>query len=67
MKIIATEDDEQRDVSNRDRLAVCPVCGQKLFEVVSIFNRGVFRLKCRRCRKYIKVSASNDNSAVEQW
>lgn len=56
MIIIAKEDTEQRDKSDRNKLAVCPHCGQKLFEVVSIFHKGVFRFKCRRCKKYIRAS-----------
>lgn len=56
MDIIAKEDIEQGDTSDRNKLAVCPHCGQKLFEAVSIFHRGVFRFKCRRCKKYIRVS-----------
>lgn len=56
MNIFAKEDIDQTDKSNRNKLAVCPCCGQKLFEVESIFNKGVFRHKCRRCKKYIRVS-----------
>lgn len=58
MNIIATEDTDQADKSDRKRLALCPHCGQKLFEVVSLFHKGVFRLKCRRCKKYISVSVT---------
>ena len=57
MNIIAKKDTDQTDGSDRNRLAVCPCCGQKLFEVVSIFHKGIFRFKCRRCKKYIRVSA----------
>ena len=56
MDIIAREDIDQGDTSDRSKLAVCPHCGQKLFEVESIFHKGVFRHKCRRCKKYIRVS-----------
>lgn len=56
MNILAKEDIEQGDTSDRERLVSCPGCGQKLFEVKSIFHKGVFRLKCRRCKKYIRVS-----------
>lgn len=56
MDIISKEDIDQTDKSDRNRLAVCPVCGQKLFEVESIFHKGVFRHKCRRCKKYIRVA-----------
>ena len=56
MDIITKEDADQTDKSDRDSLAVCPVCGQKLFEVESIFHKGVFRHKCRRCKKYIRVA-----------
>lgn len=55
MNIIAKEDTEQGDTSDRDKLVVCPHCGQKLFEVESISHRGVFRHKCRRCKRYIRV------------
>lgn len=60
MIITATEDINQKDKSDRNKLAVCPNCGQKLFEIESIFTRGVFRQKCRRCKKYIRVSASDN-------
>ena len=56
MTITAKEDSDQTDKSNRDRLATCPVCGQKLFEVESLFTKGVFRHKCRRCKKYIRIA-----------
>lgn len=55
MTIIAKEDTEQSDTSDRNKMAVCPRCGQKLFEVESIFSRGVFRHKCRRCKIYVRV------------
>ncbi len=53
-------------MSSRERLAVCPDCGQKLFEVVSLHNRGVFRLKCRRCKKYVRVLALEDKQDTAQ-
>lgn len=59
MNIIAREDTEQGDTSDRNKLALCPICGQKLFEVESIFHRGIFRHKCRRCKKYIRVSVKD--------
>lgn len=59
MIITAREDPNQKDTSNREKLAVCPRCGQKLFEVESIFRKGLFRQKCRRCKTYIKVSVSD--------
>ena len=55
MDFITSEDNNQEDKSNRNSLAVCPICGQKLFEVESLHCRGVFRMKCRRCKKYIRV------------
>lgn len=58
MNITAKEDLEQGDTSNRDNLAKCPRCGQKLFEVVRIVGSGVFRFKCRRCKRYVVVSAT---------
>ena len=57
MDIIAREDPDQRTIHDRKKLALCPYCGQKLAEIESIFNAGVFRLKCRRCKKYIRVAA----------
>lgn len=60
MNIIAKEDTNQTDKSDRDKLAVCPVCGQKLFEVESIVHKGIFRHKCRRCKKYIRVAIIGD-------
>ena len=56
MTIIAKVDTEQSDTSGRNKLAICPHCGQKLFEVESIYYSGLFRHKCRRCKKYIRVS-----------
>lgn len=56
MDIFAKEDVDQTDKSDRNKLALCPVCGQKLFEVESLHRKGVFRQKCRRCKKYIRVS-----------
>lgn len=60
MNIIAKEDAEQINRSSRERLAVCPLCGQKLFEIESLHTKGVFRHKCRRCKKYIRVIAINE-------
>lgn len=60
MNIKAIIDPNQADTSDRERLATCPHCGQKLFEIESIFNRGVFRLKCRRCKIYVRVSCLGD-------
>lgn len=58
MNITAKEDIEQGDTSDRNNLAKCPRCGQKLFEVVRIIGSGVFRFKCRRCKSYVIVSAT---------
>lgn len=55
MKIEPSADVNQSDTGDRTNMAICPACGQKLFEVESIFRRGVFRMKCRRCKKYIRV------------
>lgn len=55
MNIIAREDTDQTDKSDRVKLAACPHCGQKLFEIESISHKGVFRHKCRRCKRYIRV------------
>lgn len=67
MTITVIKDTDQSDKSIRSRIAVCPQCGQKLFEVESIFHRGVFRHKCRRCKVYVRVAvADEDISAVER-
>ena len=55
MRVESTVDPDQTDNGNHRNMAFCPVCGQKLFRVESIFHRGVFRHKCRRCKKYIRV------------
>lgn len=60
MNIIAKEDTDQTDRSDRNRLAICPRCGQKLFEIESIFHKGVFRDKCRRCRTFVQVFVIGD-------
>lgn len=57
MTISCKVDEDQNDKSIRENLALCPYCGQKLFEVESLHTRGVFRQKCRRCKKYIRVTA----------
>lgn len=56
MDIIAKIDPDQTYRDRSEGLAVCPHCGQKLFEVMSLQKNGVFRHKCRRCKKYIQVS-----------
>lgn len=56
MDIIAKVDSDQTYRDEREGMAVCPHCGQKLFEVVSLHRSGVFRHKCRRCKKYIRVA-----------
>ncbi len=43
MNIIAKKDTDQTDGSDRNRLAVCPCCGQKLFEIESLHTKGLFR------------------------
>lgn len=60
MQIDTKEDRSQADVSRRPHLAICPLCGQKLFEVESLAAPGIFRIKCRRCKKYIRVTARSD-------
>ncbi len=62
MKFIVEVDHDQTDKSDRGRMPLCPVCGQKLMEVESIFHKGVFRLKCRRCRKFIRLGVQEDNT-----
>lgn len=64
MTIIAIEDTDQTDKSERSRLAVCPRCGQKLVEIESLYRRGVFRQKCRRCKRYIRITAINNDTTA---
>lgn len=59
MKIETYIDTNQTDDGMRQNMAKCPSCGQKLFQVESIFHKGVFRLKCRRCKKYIRAKVSD--------
>lgn len=66
MKIRTLVDPIQGDVSNRNRLAICPNCGQKLVEVISLDKHGVIRSLCRRCKNYVMIYATEVNSAVEQ-
>lgn len=58
MHIRTTIDTTQSDISDRDKIAICPFCGQKLFEIESITTKGVFRMKCRRCKKYVRIYAT---------
>lgn len=58
MKVLVEVDKEQGDVSDRARLVGCPECGQKLIEVVDIRDNGLYRIKCRRCGRYLRLSAS---------
>lgn len=60
MHIITKKDTDQADRSDRDNLAICPECGQKLFEVESLHTKGLFRHLCRRCRTYIRVAVIED-------
>lgn len=55
MEAFAEIDTDQEHGSRDNELVECPECGQKLFAVEGIFHRGVFRLKCRKCKKYIRV------------
>lgn len=57
MLIHATEDTNQETGASPRDLAECPKCGQKLFAVESLCRSGVFRIKCRRCKRYIRVYA----------
>lgn len=61
MTITATIDPDQTDSSDREKLILCPECGQKLLEVRSAFHRNLFRMKCRRCRKYIRIVVDGGN------
>lgn len=62
MKIRALVDPIQGDVSNRNRLAICPNCGQKLVEIVSLDKHGVIRSLCRRCKNYVIIYANEDTA-----
>ncbi len=56
-------DENQNDIDNRDNIPICPDCGQKLFAVVSLHRKGLIRIKCRKCKKYVLVKAINTQSA----
>lgn len=59
MQITTEIDSTQTDDGDRSGMALCPSCGQKLMKVDSLFHSGIFRLKCRRCKKYIRVAVNN--------
>lgn len=61
MTITVAIDPDQTDSSDREKLIPCPECGQKLLEVRSAFHRNLFRMKCRRCRKYIRIVVDGGN------
>lgn len=61
MNILAKEDTDQNDKSDRKKMAICPVCGQKLFEVESLYRKGLFRVKCRRCKKYVRIAITSES------
>ena len=60
MYIQAKLDENQTDDGDRSQIAVCPVCSQKLFQVESLHTNGLFRSKCRRCKKYIRVYVTEE-------
>lgn len=43
-----------------DKVAKCPTCGHILFAVESIYRFGIFRYKCRWCKKYVRVMVKED-------
>ena len=57
MKIRTVLSECQNDDKSRHDMAYCPVCGQKLAQIRSVFHRSVTRHKCRRCKKFIDVIA----------
>lgn len=60
---INTEEDTNQDISaNRRNVAECPTCGQKLFQIESLATKGAFRIKCRRCKRYIRIRAVESGS-----
>ena len=61
MTITVAIDPDQTGRSDREKLISCPECGQKLLEVRSAFHRNLFRMKCRRCRKYIRIVVDGGN------
>ena len=61
MTITAAIDPDQTDSGDREKLILCPECGQKLLEVRSAFHRNLFRMKCRSCRKYIRIVVDGGN------
>lgn len=60
MYIQAKLDENQIDDGDRTQIAECPECGQKLFKVESLHANGLFRTKCRRCKKYIRVHVAEE-------
>ena len=37
----------------------CPLCGQKLFNVVSLAGTAEVIVKCRRCHRFIRIRLSS--------
>lgn len=65
VRIFTQVDTTQADNSDRNKIAYCPECGQKLVEIAFLDGNGRLRQKCRRCKKYIRIIALNSmNSAL---
>lgn len=62
MHIDTKEDSNQEVSANRSNVAECPTCGQKLFQIESLVAKGAFRIKCRRCKRYIRIRAIETGS-----
>lgn len=51
---IDIEEDPRQDDGHR-KFLVCPGCGQKLADLKLVEGLVMLRIKCRRCRKYIRI------------
>lgn len=43
------------------KMAVCPVCGQKLGDITYLKGVLILRVKCRRCKKYVDIEVTGTN------
>ena len=44
------------DPETRTRMVECPVCGKKMMDVQYVSGVVMLRVKCVRCKHYIKVN-----------
>ncbi|MBV3455756.1 hypothetical protein KSX08_10015, partial [Bacteroides uniformis] len=52
IKISADKDADQREIYNK--IVLCPICGQKLTDISYVNGVVILRVKCRRCKNYIR-------------